>query len=649
MQEKRICKECGKEFIATNGMQMFCKNDHYRMCVICGKEFLLPKSVLGAKDARVTCSKKCSAELRRRTNIDKYGGPAPASSKDIQDKMEATMEKRYGVKHAAQSEQFLSKMRATSKERYGVDYYVQTDDCKQQMVNNWKDHHDERLAKFEATCIERYGVKNVLASEELREKYYKEYQERTGYAHPMQNPEVFNKMIETNLSRYGVKHPLQSKEIQDKMKAQWIDKYGVDNPMKLQQFHDKAANTTEERYGVRNIMQSSEFQARFRKTMQERYGVNYFSESADWKLARMTDPSKIDKFLQFSKDPKSYIDANYEERPTLMQVCQDLGVGTEAISLRLNRFNCRDAVKYYYSKMEEAVYDKLKSFCRIERNSHSVITPYELDLYLPEYNVGIECNPTSTHNSSVNVFSSTEPPTSPSYHRMKTELCEERGVFLFHIFGYEWTHKQEIIISMLKNLISANDQKIYARKCEIKEVSSVESSKFLNKNHRQGAAGSSIRLGLYYQDELVSLMTFGKMRKTIGTSDKEDLTDCWELVRFCNKLNTTVVGGASKLFKHFVSTYQPIRIRSFSDRAHTKGTLYQTLRFTEIRRSDQGYVWVDAFNDKAYNRYNAQKHHIKQFLHDDNIDLSKSEKQIMEEHEFLQVFDSGTITWEWSR
>lgn len=133
----------------------------------------------------------------------------------------------------------------------------------------------------------------------------------------------------------------------------------------------------------------------------------------------------------------------------------------------------------------------------------------------------------------------------------------------------------------------------------------------------------------------------------MGT-DNTDLTDCWELSRFCSKLNHTVVGGASKLLSFFKDNYHPTKIRSFSDQAHTKGKLYETLGFTKIRTSDANYVWVNIYDDKAYHRINAQKKNIKQFLHDDSIDLNNTEKQIMIEHGFVQVFDSGTITWEWS-
>jgi hypothetical protein len=83
-------------------------------------------------------------------------------------------------------------------------------------------------------------------------------------------------------------------------------------------------------------------------------------------------------------------------------------------------------------------------------------------------------------------------------------------------------------------------ESIYARKCQLREV--IDTSivrKFLNDNHIQGYSHSSIKIGLYYEDELVSLMIFGKKRKNM------------ELIRFCNKLNTNVIGGSSKLFKHF--------------------------------------------------------------------------------------------------
>lgn len=47
------------------------------------------------------------------------------------------------------------------------------------------------------------------------------------------------------------------------------------------------------------------------------------------------------------------------------------------------------------------------------------------------------------------------------------------------------------------------DERIFARKCMVAEVSSQEANAFLDANHLQGKVYGSIRLGLYYQDRLV--------------------------------------------------------------------------------------------------------------------------------------------------
>lgn len=226
-------------------------------------------------------------------------------------------------------------------------------------------------------------------------------------------------------------------------------------------------------------------------------------------------------------------------------------------------------------------------------------------------------------------------------------MCQAKNIFLFHIFGYDWTYHKESIKSMIANHLGCSNHKYYARKLDIRNVSSKDAYRFLEDNHRQGGVHSKVRLGLYDGETLVSLMTFSKMRNTIGTG-QYDSTDCWELVRFCSKTFTNVVGGASKLFSYFVKTYSPTQIRSFSDRAHTQGKLYDVLGFENIRQSDPGYMWVDLKTDRAYSRNNAQKQNISKFLKDNDIDTSKSEVELMVEHGFVQVFDSGTITWRWT-
>lgn len=188
-----------------------------------------------------------------------------------------------------------------------------------------------------------------------------------------------------------------------------------------------------------------------------------------------------------------------------------------------------------------------------------------------------------------------------------------------------------------------------ARNTEVVELTHEECKAFLDANHRQGGLSAKIRLGLQDKQskELLAAMTFGKVRGTIGRR-KEDSFDTMELSRFCTKINTSVVGGASKLFKHFIKTYQPSKVISFSDRAHTRGNLYQTLGFHAVSCTPPNYVWVNMLDDTFYNRVKTQKQHIQKLFPEDNtIDLAaQTEREIMESHNYAQVFDCGVIRWE---
>ena len=309
-----------------------------------------------------------------------------------------------------------------------------------------------------------------------------------------------------------------------------------------------------------------------------------------------------------------------------------------------------ELLEYNYSSIERDIENfliELLPNINIIKRARNLIPPYELDIYLPEYNIAIECNPTYTHNSTLPAFSKQQS-LSSSYHNMKTNLCEQHGIFLFHIFGYEWTCKSTIIKSMLSNLLKCNTIKYYARNLQIVKLTNSECKTFLNANHRQGYTTSSIRYGLITNDEqLVSVMTFSKMRNSIGYTDGVT-PNTYELTRFCNALNTTVVGGASKLFKYFICNNVFNKIVSFSDRAHTQGNLYEVLGFSKISISRPGYVWVNYYNDTYYHRVTCQKHNLPKLFNEPNLDIQNStEAQIMASHGYVQVFDSGVIRWEY--
>lgn len=588
MQSERICKLCGKPFHPKNVNQVYCDNQHFASCKYCGNLFLVDDP----SNIPKTCSEECRYKLaKQNTDLE-------ASLH----KMQETMMAKYGVDNAMKLSSTKDKIKTTNTHRYGAEYYTQTIQYKDQLKR---------------TSQMKYGVDHPLQSNEVIDKRNQTVQETYGVDNVAKSSEVKQRIKNTIQQKYGVDNISQSSEIRDKIQKHNLEKYGVSHPMMLPEFQAKAAATNEVRYG--------------RKAYTQQHITN------------------IENWYRFVDNPQEYVSTIYQYRPTSRQLAEDLGVDVSTVDVYLCKNDAYGCIRRAKSLMEEEITNQIHTWlpdCEIINNIRSVIDGLELDIYLPEYKLAIECNPTCTHNSSTSDPWG-GPPKSHSYHKRKSDLCEEKGIFLYHVFGYDWTAHKDVVLSMLGNLLHVNQNKVYARKCTLREVSPADAINFLNQNHRQGAANSKIRLGLYYQDELVSLMTFSKMRNSIGTGH-EDLSECWELVRFCSKLSTTVVGGANKLFQHFINLMNPEQVRSFSDRAHTKGTLYEKLGFHEVRRSTAGYVWVNVASDVAYNRVNAQKKNIRRFLHDETLDIAnKSEKEIMESHGYVRVYDSGTITWEW--
>lgn len=143
-------------------------------------------------------------------------------------------------------------------------------------------------------------------------------------------------------------------------------------------------------------------------------------------------------------------------------------------------------------------------------------------------------------------------------------------------------------------------QKIYARQCEIRDVDTAAYREFCLKYHIQGYRPASVKLGLYYNNELVQIASFNKAR-TYGNSTAGDKYE-WEWIRGCISSNNKVIGGTSKLFSYFLKTYNPESILCYSDWNLFNGKEYEESGFTFA-----GYTGPDKFyvtNDSHQIRIN---------------------------------------------
>ena len=120
----------------------------------------------------------------------------------------------------------------------------------------------------------------------------------------------------------------------------------------------------------------------------------------------------------------------------------------------------------------------------------------------------------------------------------------------------------------IKVLDKLNIQNKIIEQTDIKEITNNKLIKdFLNKNHLQGYMNSTIKIGLFYEKELVSLMIFKKLKNN------------YKLLIFCNKLNTNIINSESKLFNYFIKTYTPKEVITYVDRSYSNGKLYEQLGF----------------------------------------------------------------------
>jgi hypothetical protein len=257
--------------------------------------------------------------------------------------------------------------------------------------------------------------------------------------------------------------------------------------------------------------------------------------------------------------------------------------------------------------------------------TRNVIAPQELDFYIPKKNVAIEFNGLYWHNEITKSF---------TYHIDKTKSCASKGIKLIHVWEDDWKFRKDIVQSMLLSKLGLIKIKIWARKTTIAEVSFKDAKEFLKANHLQGNCMSSKRIGLYFNGSLVSLMTFGKPRRATGGANNTGM----ELIRFCSKNGISVVGGASKLFKHFVKSYDGM-IYSYSDKSRNSGGVYETLGFELVGETGPNYYYV--VDGERRHRFNYRK----DLLVKEGYDSSLSEHEIMFDRGIFRIYDCGSSKW----
>lgn len=522
----------------------------------------------------------------------------------------------------------IEKLKQACLEKYGVEYTGQV---------------KEFIKKREDTCIKKFGSKTCLANKDVRKRIENTNLEKYGVTVPAKNKDILQKMQYTCIERYGVINTSQLKENRQKFKKTCLDRYGVDNPMKAKEVEEKSKKTCLEKYGVEYVGQNPETIDKIKNINLERYGVTCAIHNKE--IFKKVKKNKFTNYYNKIVLNNEYVEPMFtsEEycddiRKEFKWKCKKCGDIFESIR-DFNWYSVGRCLKCYpmvsgYSNVELELIAFIKQILPNEtviENSRSIITPLELDVYIPSKNIAIEFDGLFWHNNQNK---------DKDYHLNKTLECKRKGITLIHVFEDEWLYKQDIVKSRLKAIFGIYESTVFARKCEIKLVNTADKNAFLKENHIQDIVGSKINIGLYYNDNLVALMAFGNLRKALGGTSKENT---YELLRFCNKLNYHIPGAASKLFSYFVKTGKPEKIISYCDRRWSTGNLYKKLGFTLSHTSTPNYWYI--IQTRRFHRFNFRKSVLKNKLK--KFDETLTETENMTNHGIFKIYDCGNFVFEY--
>jgi len=423
-----------------------------------------------------------------------------------------------------------------------------------------------------------------------------------------------------NKNKIGVSNSLKSaykkrgNEIKTKRNNTLKHRYGenVSSPFALSEVKDKIETTMLQKYGVKNIFYLDQYRSNGRKISMDKSVLRnkmfgYDIEYIDKNLIKIHNLCKIhDDVIMKAND---FYNRTYRSRNDIQCILCNPINSFSSFELRFEELLKELNVTNYF------------------KNYKKLISPLEVDFYFPDHNLAIELNGIYWHSE---IYKD------KNYHKIKADLCEDKNVRLIQLWEDDFYDKYEIIKSMITHTFKINNNSIYARQCKIFEISSKEYVSFLIENHLQGKVNSSIRLGLFKENNLVAVMGFGKLRLPLG---KKSLNNIYELHRFCVKKNHNVIGGASKLMAYFSNNINHEKVISYAKRDISIGSVYEKLGFELIKKCEPGYYWIIDGTRKHRFNYRKDKISTPETHH-------KTEIQIMHDKGYLRCFDAGNLLYE---
>lgn len=365
-------------------------------------------------------------------------------------------------------------------------------------------------------------------------------------------------------------------------------------------------------------------------------GCKKCSDTKNGFLKRKNTNEFIQKAKEVHGNKYDYSETEYKTAKNKVKIiCPLHGEFYQSPWRHLTGSGCPKCV-HHVSKNENEIFEYIKSLSNttIIQNERKIISPKEIDIYIPDLKIGIEYNGIYWHSKNT---------TDKNQHLKKLELAKSKGIKLIQVFEDEYVNSKEIVLSKIRHLLGVEKQlpKIMGRKCKVSEISNSEAKEFLDKFHIQGYGTSTLHLGAFYEGELIAVMSFKKERTDSKT---------WELTRFASDYNYICQGVGGKLFKHFVVNNEPDTIKSFADRRWTvdeKGNIYVKLGFDFDGYTTPDYKYFNPSDGiKRQHKFGFRKQKLSRKY---NLPLSMTENEMTEKLGYKKIYDCGLIRYVWKK
>lgn len=320
-------------------------------------------------------------------------------------------------------------------------------------------------------------------------------------------------------------------------------------------------------------------------SMLEKYGHAFNAQRPEVKASLTT--SRLDPSISVKLNDIEWMQTEYlVNQRSSVDIAAELGIDYSTVLEYCRKHGFEIRARSNYSRHELDIIDFIASLgIDASQSNRTVLDNKEIDVYVDDYKFGIELNGLYWHSYNPMSF-----PHEDAFgkfkvkHLAKTLESSDAGVQLIHITDWEWMNKTDIVKSMIRSKLNVTDR-IYARKCKLVIMTTAEAKSFFNTNHLQGYIASTYYIGLIYEDEIVMAISAGHSRF--------DSNNAIELHRLAAKLNTTVVGGGSKLLKELKRLSGNVQIISYCDRSKSAGQGYLAMGFKFDRVTNPGYFWTE--------------------------------------------------------